>query len=141
ERKTADARPPPRNFTYHCWVLPTLHGEKTTIFTGTWQGEPRDTDCSVGGRAAVRERNTADREGEAMAKRNQRTVGRFQVEALEGGWAPTGLPGETIGTAMIRLSGEPIPQVQVAPLGGGGGMTGGFDPTPLGGRTGSGGEV
>ena len=71
----------------------------------------------------------------------KRTAGRFLVEALEGRWAPTGLAGETIGTAMIRLSGEQIPQVQVAPLGGGGGMTGGFDPTPLGGKVGGSGEV
>jgi hypothetical protein len=47
-----------------------------------------------------------------MATRERRAR-RFQVEALEGRWALTGLQGATIGTAMIRLSGEQIPQASV----------------------------
>jgi hypothetical protein len=47
-----------------------------------------------------------------MGTRHKRTVGRFQVEALEGRWAPGGLAGGVI----QRHIGEEIPQVQVAPV-------------------------
>jgi hypothetical protein len=76
-----------------------------------------------------------------MGTRNKRTVGRFQVEALETRWTPSGSPGAVlVYGAACHIGGE-TPQVQVAPLGGGGGMTGRFAPTPCGGAGGLGGEV
>ena len=76
-----------------------------------------------------------------MRTRNRRTAGRFQVEALETRWTPGGGSGGVLAPAVAGHIGEEIPQVQVAPLGDGGGITGGSDPTPLGGRGGIGGEV
>ena len=105
-----------------------------------WQGGRRDGDYPAGGRAAARERSTSDREGQAMGTR-KRTAGRFQVEALEGRWTPGGVSGGVLVSGAACHIGEEIPQVQVASLGDGGGITGGSDPTPLGGRGGIGGEV
>jgi hypothetical protein len=62
----------------------------------------------------------------------QRTAGRFQVEALEGRWAPAGVSGGLLGDRMTCHIGEEIPQVQVAlvsPLGGpSGGVLGDAEP-------------
>jgi hypothetical protein len=72
----------------------------------------------------------------------RRTAGRFQIEALETRWTPGGGGGGVVMACGAACHiGEEIPQVQVAPLGGGGGMTGGSDPTPLGGKVGGSGEV
>jgi hypothetical protein len=88
--------------------------EKKKIFAGTWQVEPRDADYSTGGRAAAREKGTADREGMVMSTRTKRTRRRFQVEALEARWTPGGCPGGVLGDAMCHI-GEKIHQVHVAP--------------------------
>jgi hypothetical protein len=85
-----------------------------TIFDGTWQGKPRDTDSSGGGCVAARDRSTTDREGEAMGTR-KRTAGRFQVEALETRWTPGGLAGGVFPSVAACHIGEEIPQVHVAP--------------------------
>jgi hypothetical protein len=74
-----------------------------TIFDGTWQGVPRDTDSSGGGRVAARDRSTTDREGEAMGTR-KRTAGRLQVEALETRWTPSGGTG-----GVLNHIGKEIP--------------------------------
>src|SRR5262245_7915463 len=134
-RRNPGARASPAN-------SPTVSAteQKTTIFDGTWQGEPRDTDSSGGGRVAARDRSTTDREDEVMGTR-KRTAGRFQVEAPETRWTPGGSPSGVLVYGAACHIGEEIPQVQVDPLSDGGGMTGGFDHTSYGGRTGSGGEV
>jgi hypothetical protein len=74
-----------------------------------------------------------------MGTRNKRSVGRFQVEALETRWTPGGSPGSVLVSGAACHIGEEIPQVQVAPLGGRGGIGGEFDHT-LGGRGGIGGD-
>jgi hypothetical protein len=114
--------------------------KKTTIFAGTWQVEPRDGDYPAGGRAAAREKGTADREGRAMGSRNQRTARRFQVEALETRWTPGGASGGMLVYGAACHNGEEIPQVHVVLLGGRTGSGGEVAPTPCGGAGGLGGD-
>ena len=55
---------------------------------------------------------------------HKRTARRFQVEALEGRWAPGGVSGGVLASSLTRHIGEEIPQAQVAPLRApGGGVT------------------
>jgi hypothetical protein len=75
-----------------------------------------------------------------MTTRNKPAARRFQVEALETRWTPGGASGGVLVYGPACHIGEEIPQVQVAPLGGGG-MTVGFGHTQLGDRGGIAGEV
>jgi hypothetical protein len=68
--------------------------------------------------------------------RYKRTARRFQLEALEGRWAPGGLSGGVLGDRMTPCTGEEIPTAPVAhvvPLvkGGAGGGVIGVAPTLL----------
>jgi hypothetical protein len=51
-----------------------------------------------------------------MGTRNQRTARRFQVEALEIRWTPSGVSGGGLAYGAAHI-GEEIPQVQVAHIG------------------------
>jgi hypothetical protein len=44
----------------------------------------------------------------------KRTTGRFQIEALEGRWAPGGLSGGVLGDRFRPSIGEEIPQTHAA---------------------------
>ena len=69
---------------------------------------------------------------------HKRTARRFQVEALEGRWAPGA--GTGIGGDLLQAHVDPT-QAHVEPLGGRVGGGGEIAPTPCGGRGGIGGEV
>ena len=72
-----------------------------------------------------------------MGRRNQRTAGRFQVEAMEPIRAPSGVSGGEPGDRMLR---DRMPPVHVVPLGGRVGGGGDFALIPFSVRSGGGGN-